>query len=287
MQLHSSLWELPYTAYRGFILDLWGVIHDGATLYPGVRETLARLRDEEKQVIFLSNAPRRAHKAAQVLASLGIHEAMYDHVITSGEAVYHYLSVTKEIGKRYYYIGPDKDLDILDGLWFIRSGLANADFLLNVGFFNDYQTMEDMESLLTTSRALGRPMLCVNPDRVVVKQDGTRLLCAGTIADAYEKIGGKVHWFGKPYAEVYQLCLQRFDGIAKQEILAVGDSLETDIKGAAGVGIDSVLIGGGILKEQLYSGGGINEVALQSLVQEYGATPHYVIPSFGAQGSTL
>lgn len=280
MSFHPSLWATDYKKYQGFILDLWGVIHDGTALYPGVRETLSRLKAEGKQVIFLSNAPRRAQKAAQVLAALGIPEGMYDHVITSGEAVYHFLSEKQEMGKRYYYIGPDKDLDILDGLRYIRAGLANADFILNVGFFNDNQTLEEMDSLLTTALALGRPMICVNPDRVVVKQDGTRLLCAGAIAERYEALGGRVLWYGKPYPAVYQLCINRFQSLTKAQLLAVGDSLETDIAGAKAQGIDALLIAGGILKEALLQNGKFQTVAYEELVKEYGATPDAVIPAF-------
>lgn len=276
MQHLSSIFEITPN-YDAYILDLWGVIHDGSALYPGVRETLARLSEEGKQIVFLSNAPRRAFKAAKVLAALGVAESMYDHVITSGEAVYHYLSTQQEFGKNYYYLGPDKDLDILDGLDYSRAGLANADFILNVGFFNDFQTLEEMESILKTALMLRRAMICVNPDKVVVKQNGDRLLCAGLLAEAYEKMGGRVLWYGKPYAEVYRLCMRRFDGIDKRKVLAVGDGIETDILGASKQGIASAFIAGGIAKAKLLSGDEFNESAWQELVTEAGVKPDYIV----------
>ncbi len=266
--------------YDAFILDLWGVIHDGQKLYPGVRDTLVELREQGKQIIFLSNAPRRANKAEQVLASLGVTHDMYDHVITSGEAVYRHLSEHVEWGRHYFYIGPDKDLDILDGLNFSRSGLAQSNFILNVGYLYDGQPLEELDKTLRSAHALGLPMVCVNPDRVVVRQNGERLGCAGEIADEYTRIGGHVVWFGKPYRDVYHLCLRRFVDAQPSRILAVGDSLETDILGANHAGVDSVLITGGILKQQVQPAGELNEVALQDLIVESGAHPTYVSSSF-------
>lgn len=279
MQHLSSIFDIT-SDYDALILDLWGVVHDGTALYPGVRETLAKLHEQKKQIVFLSNAPRRAFKAAQVLASLGVAETMYDHVITSGEAVYHYLSAQTEFGKNYYYLGPDKDLDILDGLDYKRAGLANADFILNVGFFNDFQTLEEMDSILKTALILSRPMICVNPDRVVVKQNGERLLCAGLLAEAYEKKGGRVLWYGKPHAEVYRLCMRRFDGIDKRKVLAVGDGIETDILGASKQGIASVFVTGGIAKSKLLVNDQFNESAWQEMVAEAGVKPDYIVSSF-------
>lgn len=268
--------------YQAFIVDLWGVIHDGERLYPGVKDTLMELKAQKKQVLFLSNAPRRAHKAAATLASLGIAESLYDHVITSGEALYFYLDSSRHLGKRYYYIGPDKDLDILDGLeQYQRSGLAPADFILNVGFFFDFQPIDDILGSLKTAVSLDKTMLCANPDRIVVKQTGEQLGCAGLIADAYERLGGKVVYFGKPHERVYQLCLERFVDVKLPEILAIGDSLDTDVKGALGQGIDTLLITGGIMKDAVHAGGllSLDKEALEHAIRESGAAPTYTMPA--------
>lgn len=268
--------------YDGFLLDLWGVIHDGQSLYPGVRETIALLREKGKQIIFLSNAPRRANRAQDVLANFGIAHTMYDHLITSGEAVYGVLDREKDWGDTYYYIGPDKDLDLLEGLKrYRRSGLVGAKFVLNVGFVRDEDPIEDYDTSLNSARMLKLPMLCVNPDRIVVRRSGEVLPCAGLLAERYEGLGGKVHWFGKPYPEVYNLCMKRFVDLPQDRILAVGDNLDTDILGANHAGIASALVTGGILKDKLETPGGVNEAALQALMEETRATPEHIISSFG------
>lgn len=272
--------------YDAFLLDLWGVIHDGQSLYPGVREVLATLRERGKQIIFLSNAPRRAALAQQTLAALGIDHTMYDHVVTSGEAVYGYLNGTHAFGEHYYFIGPDKDLGLLDGIRrYARSGLATSQFLLNVGFFRDEDPIEEYESTLHSARMLGLPMICANPDRIVVRRSGEVLPCAGLLAERYDALGGQVLWFGKPYGEVYALCLQRLVEVAPPRILAVGDSLDTDILGARRQGIDALLITGGILKETLHGAGEtLDPQVLDRLVQEAGVAPNYWTTGFGATG---
>lgn len=281
MQTLSSVLDVA-DRYDGFILDLWGVVHDGQSLYPGVRESFAKLKDKKKQVILLSNAPRRAARAQETLATLGIAHTVYDHLITSGEAVYGYLNENKEFGSHYYYIGPDKDLDILDGLKrYSRSGLATSQFILNVGFFRDEDPIEEYEKTLQSAKMLGLPMICANPDRIVVRRSGEVLPCAGLLAERYAELGGKVLWFGKPYREVYHLCLKRFVDVPPERILAVGDNLDTDILGANQSGIASVLVTGGILKEKLQTKKGLNEHALMELMTETGARPDYLLEGFG------
>ncbi len=282
MQPLSSLLDIA-DKYDGFLLDLWGVIHDGQTLYPGVREMFVALKEQKKQVILLSNAPRRANRAQETLAALGIAHTMYDHIITSGEAVYGYLSAHKGLGGNYYYIGPDKDLDLLEGLaQYSRSGLATSQFILNVGFFRDEDSIEEYDTSLQSAKMLNLPMICANPDRIVVRRSGEVLPCAGLLAERYAEMGGKVLWFGKPYKDVYQLCLRRFVDVPPERILAVGDNLDTDILGANHAGIASALVMGGILKDTLYlPDGGINENALMEMVVQVGARPQFLLSGFG------
>ena len=261
--------------YDAFILDLWGVIHDGTHLYDGVHHTLEQLRVQNKKVVMLSNAPRRAARAIAVLEQLGLESHLYDALITSGEAGYHWLAQGKAPwGKRYYYIGPSKDLGVLDGLDYQRvDDVKSADFLLNVGFGSEEGSDEDWQPLLRAAKGLQLPMLCLNPDLEVVKITGQRFPCAGVIARDYERMGGKVTSFGKPYAAVYEECLQHFGATDKTRILAVGDSLDTDIPGALGFGVDCVLVTGGILKR--FSA---NEI--EASCREKNLAPTYIMPSF-------
>src|SRR5262249_46627705 len=163
-----------------------------------------------KKVIFLSNAPRRSHKVVTVLEKLGVESSLYLEAISSGEMGYRWLKDNTAWGKHYLYLGPGKDADVLDGLDYKRTDdLKRADFLLNVGFGSEEQSGDDWMPLLRGAKSAGLPMLCLNPDLVVVKQSGERYACAGELAGLYEQIGGKVIWFGKPYPEVYDYCLER------------------------------------------------------------------------------
>lgn len=262
--------------YDAFLLDLWGVVHDGEQLYPGVRDTLVSLRRAGKQVIFLSNAPRRARKVAAVLTRLGVEPSLYDAIVSSGEAGFHWLEEGKAPwGKRYYFIGPQRDADVLHGLDFTPAEtLEEADFLLNVGFGSEESCSEDLSPLLCAAQLRGLPMLCLNPDLEVIRMNGTREPCAGVLAKEYEHLGGSVTWFGKPYSAVYERCHHLLNGLDKTRILAVGDSLETDIPGAKRFGVDSALILGGILKGRTIAD--IEEECMALALR-----PAYLVPQFG------
>ena len=284
MQFLASINDIT-EHYDAFLLDLWGVIHDGQTLYPGVRERIFALHEAGKKIIFLSNAPRRAHKAAEVLAKFGIDESLYDHVITSGEAMAGWLqSDNCTLGNNYYFIGPKRDKDILDGFPHKLAGLAQCDWILNVGYIDDSDPLSNYYNTLETAASMKKIMICANPDIEVVRQNGERLGCAGEIAAEYERRGGYVKYFGKPYGDVYTLSLSRLEGIDTSRVVMIGDSLHTDIKGANDAGINSVLITGGILKNTLHPDGqeNIDEVALSRAIEQHeGATPTYTAPSFG------
>jgi len=261
--------------YDAFILDLWGVIHDGTQLYPGVHAALVQLREAGKKVVMLSNAPRRAAKVERVLNQLGIEPALYDAILSSGEAGWQWLHANDApLGTRYFYIGPDKDTDVMDGLGYVRiRDLKEAQFLLNVGFGSDEPIVDEHAPQLFEAVGLGLPMVCLNPDLEVVKISGERFACAGVLAHQYEAMGGEVIWFGKPHMAVYAQCLALFGAVDKHKILAIGDSLETDIPGAKGFGIDSVLIAGGILKDK-------TALELEQMCEQLSLCPTYVAPRF-------
>ncbi len=269
MKTINGLSELA-PRYDGFLLDLWGVVHDGSHLYPGVHDVLVKLHDAGKKIIFVSNAPRRSKKVEAVLTQLGVEPSLYIEAISSGELGYRWLAEGKAPwGKRYYYIGPSKDADIAEGLDLIHADdIKIADFLMNVGFGSEAQSSDDWMPLLRAARAQGLPMLCLNPDLEVVKQTGERFECAGVLAQHYERLGGAVTWFGKPYPEVYEYCFGKLK-VDKSKILAIGDSLETDIPGAQKAGIDSMLVTGGILKKHTAD-------AVANMCSELRLSPNYV-----------
>lgn len=264
--------------YDAFLLDLWGVVHDGTQLYDGVRETLVALKKADKQVVFISNAPRRAARVASVLTELGIEPALYDYIVSSGEVGFHWLESGKSPwGNHYYLIAAEKDKGLLDNLNFEQvDELKNADFILNLGFGTEEQTSEDYAPTLQAAAKLNIPMLCLNPDLEVIKISGGRFPCAGALAKDYIALGGKVKSFGKPYPEVYEYAHKLLGGIDKKQILAVGDSLETDIPGAKQFGVDCVLVTSGILKG--------HEIAeIKEMCGSLDLHPTYLLPQFGIQ----
>jgi len=270
--------------YDAFLIDLWGVMHDGTALYPGVAHTVDYLHARGKRIVFLSNAPRRTHQTETVLTRLGIPRSQYEAIMTSGEAAHYQLmrdahAHFTDWGSQYYYLGPSKDENVIADLPYTRVGKPEqADFILNSGFEYDYQPTQEIEPLLGRLLTLDRPLLCINPDIEVVKQDGTRLLCAGWVARHYEQAGGRVTYIGKPYPFVYELCQALLEDVPKSRTLAIGDNLATDIAGARGAGLDSLLITGGILATEC--GGPPGDDTLQGLITQTGAPPTYILPSF-------
>lgn len=261
--------------YDALIVDLWGVIHDGDKLYPGVAETLEMLHKLHIPVLFLSNAPRVAAKARTNLDRLKIPAAHYLDIVTSGQVAYDMLARDAGAPRGYYYLGPSKDEDILNGLsnYVQVAEPHSADFILCTGYEYDGQPHEEIFSLLP--QLLHLPMLCVNPDMEVVKQDGTQWLCAGAVAAEFTKMGGRVAYIGKPFPEVYTACR----GIlGAGRLLAVGDNPATDIKGANDAGIDSLLITGGVLAHR-YSAD-LREEDAREICRIAGVKPTYVLPGF-------
>ncbi|HYB10382.1 MAG TPA: TIGR01459 family HAD-type hydrolase [Alphaproteobacteria bacterium] len=247
--------------YDGFILDLWGVIHDGITAYPGVTDTLRRLGERGKHVLLLSNAPRRVSEIVTAMERMGIPHDLYDDFISSGEAAYaamksHADPWFRTLGKACYLMGPARDYGMLGGLDMQRVGrIEQADFILATGVDWDDDGIDIYLPALTAGAQRRLPMVCANPDLEVIR-GGKRVLCAGTLAMRYEALGGEVRYFGKPHPEIYRLCFARLGGIDRRRIVAIGDSLRTDIAGAIAVGIDSVLVTGGIHAEELGIGHG-------------------------------
>jgi HAD superfamily hydrolase (TIGR01459 family) len=254
VQIIGGLRELaPH--YDGFILDLWGVIHDGVAPMPGAVDCLRSLVEGDKQIILLSNAPRRADDVIRRITSIGVPIGLYHHVMSSGEEAWQHLRRRDDpfyaaLGRRCLHIGSERDIEIREGLdlEFVDTA-EEAEFVLNTGPAGWDDRLEDYEPLLQVALDRNLPMICANPDIVVMH--GSRLaLCAGALAKWYDEAGGRVRWHGKPFRSVYDTCVQLLGIDDCSRILAVGDSLRTDIAGAAGAGIDSLLIADGIHAEE-------------------------------------
>ncbi len=238
--------------YDGFILDLWGVIHDGVAPIPGAPDCLAALRAAGKRVVLLSNAPRRADSIRRQLARMGIPDTMYDGVMTSGEATHLMLRDRPDpwyaaLGRRVFLLGPERDRGVVAGLDLdVLDGPDGADFILNTGP-DDRAPPSDPEHydpVLERGAALGLPMICANPDLEVIR-GGVRVVCAGTLALRYLGMGGDVRSLGKPDPAIYRPVLDLL-ATPHARVLAVGDALRTDIAGAAAVGLDACWVLGGL-----------------------------------------
>ncbi|MBL0319129.1 MAG: TIGR01459 family HAD-type hydrolase [Alphaproteobacteria bacterium] len=238
--------------YDAFIIDLWGVIHDGQALYPGVLDTLRQLQVSGKQALFLSNAPRRAHRAKELLDTLGVPVELYKHIVTSGEVAHHYVQHHPVFSQSpHYYIGPDRDRGMFDDLASSEThDPAEASFMLVTGYDHDDSLADEKNPQLKAALKHGLPLLCANPDLVIVRHSGKQALCAGVIAQSYESMGGQVEYFGKPFKQVYQRCFDILN-VSPQKIAAIGDSLSHDIRGANNVGVDSYLVLQGIHGNEL------------------------------------
>jgi HAD superfamily hydrolase (TIGR01459 family) len=271
-------------AYDAFIVDLWGVLHDGAQPLPGTVECLTALKGAGKRVVLLSNAPRPAAPAIARLGEIGFARALYQDLMTSGEETWRHLVRRDDpwyaaLGERCYMIGPPRDLGMLTGVRAERVyDIEAADFILNTGAdFGD--TVETFEDLLQRARGRELPMICANPDLEVLMR-GKREICAGALAVRYEALGGAVRYHGKPHRSVYDACFALLDDPPRDRVCAIGDSLRTDIAGAAAAGIDSILATGGIHAETLGVGpDALPEPArLEALCVEVGIRPQMAMP---------
>lgn len=269
--------------YDAFVIDLWGVIHDGRKPYPWSVETLKHLKDLKKTTLLLSNSPRRVFASEEHLATMGLSRNLYDHIYTSGEDTHQGLKNRPDIwhqqlGEKLYHIGPDFHFPMYEDLTYQKTtSPKEADFVLMTGA--EFPHLEDYEGDLKAAFDRNLPMLCANPDRVVV-HDSKIILCCGGVAERYEQMGGNVFYHGKPYPAIYQPVLKLLGGISPSRILAIGDSLSTDIKGAQTNGMDGALIMGGIHHEDLLANGKINDTTprhLQNLSTKIGITPKYAL----------
>lgn len=237
--------------YDGFILDLWGVIHDGERLYPGTALCLEALRTRGKRTVLLSNAPRRVSVIECQLYAFGLPLALCGGIVSSGEEVHRALATRVDpwfaaLGHQCFHLGAARDYSVWQGVDLeMVDALGEASFILNTGPWDDEATVAQYEELLCEAVARRLPMICANPDREVVR--GNKLvLCAGALAARYEALGGRVRYVGKPHAAIYRRCFEVLGTSDPKRILAVGDSLQTDVAGAAALGMDTVFVTGGL-----------------------------------------
>jgi HAD superfamily hydrolase (TIGR01459 family) len=273
--------------YDGFVLDLWGVIHDGVNAFPHAVDSLRHLRERGKRTLLLSNAPRPNGAVRTMMRRKGIEDALYTDILTSGEAVRRALRDPPdlwwaELGPRVFLLGPDRDRPVLDGLKLtVTDSPADADFVLNTGP-DDHRNPSDLNEFEAVLRDCARQrlkMICANPDLEVIR-GGVRVLCAGALALRYQALGGDVRSLGKPDPAIYQPVLQAM-GLPPERVVAVGDSLRTDIAGAAGVDLAACWVLDGLHGAALRDGtGGFDLGRAEQAAREAGVAPVATLPRF-------
>ena len=273
--------------FDGFVLDLWGVLHDGVSAYPGAVDCMRRLHGSGKRIAILSNAPRRAEEVARRSAEIGIGPDLYDLIHSSGEETWLDLkerpdAFHRSLGRACYHLGPERDRGLLEGLDLDEAqAIEKASFLLNTGAHMSQSEAADYEPVLAPAARLGLPMVCANPDLEVIR-GGVREICAGMLALRYEELGGQVRYHGKPHESVYRRALPKLGLKPGARLLAVGDSLRTDIAGARQAGLASLLVTGGIHAEELGTAAGAHPDPrlLAEICARAGERPDFAVPAF-------
>ncbi len=240
--------------YPVWFCDIWGVAHNGVRPHKAACEALIRHRERGGTVVFITNSPRPRAEVVRQLASIGVPRGAWDAIVTSGDVTRALVSARR--GEKVFHLGPERDAPLRRGLPVVFTGPEEAQAVLCSGLRDDRtERPEDYASLLAELAGRGLPMICANPDTVV--QVGEALVpCAGALAAIYERLGGRVLMAGKPFAPIYDECLKKAQEAAgrpvgKEEILAIGDGLATDILGARDFGVTALCIAAGIHREEL------------------------------------
>ena len=248
--------------YDLFFIDIWGVVHNGIKLYENAIKVLEELSNNEKKFILLTNAPRPNLTVINTLKKMGLNN-FSDTVFTSGEASKRYL-LENFNNKKFFHLGPPRDFDLFKTFEDNKVlNIDDSDYLLCSGLFEEHEDdLEYYKKLL--SNHITKKMICTNPDLIVDRGD-KREYCAGSIAKSFEEIDGKVIYFGKPYPPVYEIAAD----VNNKKILCIGDNLNTDIKGANIQNFDSLLITGGIHRQE------ISKLSIENVLKNYEAKIDY------------
>ncbi|MEZ5668398.1 MAG: TIGR01459 family HAD-type hydrolase [Alphaproteobacteria bacterium] len=287
MQLVAGLADIA-DRFDGYVIDLWGVIHDGARPFPGAVDALQRLIGSDRRVCLLSNAPRRSDHLVERLREMGVPDGAYNHLLSSGEATWRALrerpdDAHRALGQRCFMIGPDYNAGIMpdgDGVTVVDS-LEDADFAVVTAWGGTGASLESYLGLLERMAIRGMVMVCGNPDLEVI-QNGERHFCAGALGALYERMDGTVLYHGKPHRGVYDAALELLGVADRSRVAGIGDSFTTDIPGARGAGIAPVLVADGIHGEALGldDGGPVALDRVQALADVHHVAPDWVMRRF-------
>jgi HAD superfamily hydrolase (TIGR01459 family) len=266
--------------YDALLCDVWGVVHNGVVAFPRACDALMRARAAGIAVVFITNAPRPHDVVARQSAALGVPGEAYDDIVSSGDVTRSLIE--QRPGQSVFHMGPTRDVEIFTGLDLDFAPLESADYVVCSGLDDDDRdTPEDYRARLAMMLKRKTFMICGNPD-VVVHRGDKMVYCAGAVADLYATMGGEVVYAGKPYRPIYEMALSKAEAakgrkIALNRVLAIGDSIRTDLTGAHKFGADFLFVTSGIHVEELGPRDNPDLSALEKKFTAAGATPTAVM----------
>ena len=257
--------------------DIWGVVHNGLVAFPEACAALHTFRKQGGTVILITNAPRPADSVQRQLRKLGVADDTYDAIVSSGDLTRQF--VADHPGRKMYWIGPERDSSLHRGLDMVLAPLEQADYIVCTGLFDDEtESAEDYRTMMLQARDRNLTLICANPD-IVVERGDRLIYCAGAIAELYRELGGAVIFYGKPHRPIYERAMQLAAGknghtAELGRVLAIGDSVRTDLAGAHGFGIDCLFVTRGIHAEEF---AGVDQLDPASVKELFGHPPRALI----------
>lgn len=265
--------------YDVALCDVWGVLHNGVSVYPDAPVALEAARSEGLTVVLITNSPRVAPRVVEQLRAIGVPDSAYDRIVTSGDVT---RKLIAEGPKKVFLLGPERDIGILEGLDVQRVEANEAESIVCTGFFDDEtETPDDYTDMLTAWYARNVPLICANPDLVVER--GHRMIpCAGAMAAYYERLGGQTRIAGKPYQPIYDAAIAAAREVRSEfplsRVVAIGDGMPTDVRGALDYGLDLLYISHGIHAREYVVDGHTDEAALGTFLAREQASPKWWMP---------
>jgi len=248
-----------YDAYDTFVIDLWGVIHNGVTLNKKAMNAIEQLDKNSKKIVFLSNAPRPSAKVVSFLMNIKMNKKYLTNVMTSGEAAMYAINNNK-FGKKFFHLGPHRDNSIFEKVKENKTTIEACDFILCTGLFDGHEDDLDYYKKFLEKHVL-KKLICTNPD-LIVHRGNKEEFCAGYIAKVFEDLGGEVIYYGKPHKEIYEMCFSK-----NEKVLAIGDNLRTDIRGANNLNKDCLFISEGVHRSEINDNNEIKEILIKYKVK--------------------
>jgi len=253
--------------------DIWGVVHNGLVAFPEACEALHTFRKQGGTVILITNAPRPADSVQRQLRKLGVADDIYDAIVSSGDLTRQF--VADHPDRKMYWIGPERDSSLHRGLDMVLAPLEQTDYIVCTGLFDDEtESAEDYRKMMLQARDRNLTLICANPD-IVVERGDRLIYCAGAIAELYRELGGEVIFYGKPHRPIYERAMElaaerHHHPIELNRVLAIGDSVRTDLAGAHSFGIDCLFVTRGIHAEDFE---GVDQLDPASVKELFGHPP--------------